>query len=921
MLWAKGILLFTMAVTMLSSLRADPEAFSETGAISGAISKTTIHFGKLLIGGQGTASDSEIKTSDLMSTDSDEYQSNEEAQFRLAKAKLRRLGPSVHCSNDSMTLHIPGPRTPHFLVDRGDESPVPLSQMPASCGFSLKRARRDVSLVAPYQGCHVRQQDLELDSALLILVDGSWQPLLLTYSKCSFTLETTGGSLVVTAPFTGSCWEVKDTERHLPLMYGDREVTLSCPLTLPAPTTIAPTAAPTIPPTLPGHDPIGMPNMFYPFPFGRPWWQQPYFPGYPGVQPVPATQPPTTTTTTTTTPLPQDPVPHVFPQMPMFDPYYFSLHGAPAPRPPYPWYPMFPHMYGFQSPAEPTTVATTTTTPPTTTTAAQIEQQAAYPMFPMFYGSQPIKSYEPPAVKYPFMPSYPQYPVFGPRSPKSVSSPAQLSSIYRSRRHQLKLELLRHNCEFCCAFEKYNKLAMLWAKGILLFTMAVTMLSSLRADPEAFSETGATSGVVSETAIHFGKLLIGGQGAASDSEIKTSDLTSTDSNEYQSNEEARFRLAKAKLRSLGPSVHCSNDSMTLHIPGPRTPHFLVDRDASQLWFFTEAGTQRCLSCCSIPGMSCPTTGWKLYSATPYNGSSSANVLPHEFSPPYSVLLLLWHDHLTWLDGSWQPLLLTYSKCSFTLETTGGSLVVTAPFTGSCWEVKDTERHLPLMYGDREVTLSCPLTLPAPTTIAPTAAPTIPPTLPGYDPIGMPNMFYPFPFGRPWWQQPYFPGYPGVQPVPATQPPTTTTTTTTTPPPQDPVPQMFPHMHHMPMFDPYYFSPPGALAPQQPYPWYPMFPHMYGFQSPAEPTTAATTTTTPPTTTTAAQFEQQAAYPMFPMFYGSQPIKSYEPPAVKYPFMPSYPQYPVFGPRSPKSMSSPAQLSSIHRSRRHQLEVR
>ncbi|XP_050979340.1 proline-rich protein 36 [Labeo rohita] len=480
MLWAKGILLFTMAVTMLSSLRADPEAFSETGAISGAISKTTIHFGKLLIGGQGTASDSEIKTSDLMSTDSDEYQSNEEAQFRLAKAKLRRLGPSVHCSNDSMTLHIPGPRTPHFLVDRGDESPVPLSQMPASCGFSLKRARRDVSLVAPYQGCHVQQQGGSYILPLLIMgapvqmscpmssrlptvscfssgmtislgvraddvkikVDGSWQPLLLTYSKCSFTLETTGGSLVVTAPFTGSCWEVKDTERHLPLMYGDREVTLSCPLTLPAPTTIAPTAAPTIPPTLPGYDPIGMPNMFYPFPFGRPWWQQPYFPGYPGVQPVPATQPPTTTTTTTTTPPPQDPVPQMFPHMhhmPMFDPYYFSPPGALAPQQPYPWYPMFPHMYGFQSPAEPTTAATTTTTPPTTTTAAQFEQQAAYPMFPMFYGSQPIKSYEPPAVKYPFMPSYPQYPVFGPRSPKSMSSPAQLSSIHRSRRHQLEV--------------------------------------------------------------------------------------------------------------------------------------------------------------------------------------------------------------------------------------------------------------------------------------------------------------------------------------------------------------------------------------------------------------------------------------------------------------------------------------------------
>ncbi len=35
---------------------------------------------------------------------------------------------------------------------------MPLSEMPASCGFSLKRVRRDVSLVAPYRGCHVSQQ-------------------------------------------------------------------------------------------------------------------------------------------------------------------------------------------------------------------------------------------------------------------------------------------------------------------------------------------------------------------------------------------------------------------------------------------------------------------------------------------------------------------------------------------------------------------------------------------------------------------------------------------------------------------------------------------------------------------------------------------------------------------------------------------
>ncbi len=51
----------------------------------------------------------------------------------------------------------------------------------------------------------------------LLLVDGSWQPLLLMLSQCSFTLETTAGSLVVKAPFTGSCWEV--TVKIIELIY------------------------------------------------------------------------------------------------------------------------------------------------------------------------------------------------------------------------------------------------------------------------------------------------------------------------------------------------------------------------------------------------------------------------------------------------------------------------------------------------------------------------------------------------------------------------------------------------------------------------------------------------------------------------------------------------------------------------------
>uniref|UniRef100_A0A672PNK5 ZP domain-containing protein n=1 Tax=Sinocyclocheilus grahami TaxID=75366 RepID=A0A672PNK5_SINGR len=422
--WAKGILFFTMAVvTLSSSLRTDPEVFSEVGVAYGAVSENTVRFGKLLIGGQGTVpnnNNNNVKTSALRSATSDGH-----------LTKLHRLGSSVQCSNDSMILRIPGQRMPYFLVDRGEESAVPLSEMPASCGYSLKRARRDVSLVAPYRGCHVRKQGGSYILPLIIMgapvqmscpvsslllsmtcfssgmivtlgiradyvkvkVDGSWQPLLLTCSQCSFTLETTAGSLA-------------DTARRLPLMYGDQEVTLSCPLT-------QPTVAPTTPAVC---DPTDMQQMTDPFPFGRPWW----YPPYPG---VPATLPPTVPPTMTATapfqyPFQQHMFPHKYP-MPIFDPYSKGDPAVPpAPQLQHPWYPKLPpYMNGFQSPVE--------VTPPATTPAPYQppHQYPGFPMYPPFYGHQPMKSFVSPTVKYPFKAQYPKDPVFGPRSPKSPSKP------------------------------------------------------------------------------------------------------------------------------------------------------------------------------------------------------------------------------------------------------------------------------------------------------------------------------------------------------------------------------------------------------------------------------------------------------------------------------------------------------------------
>nr|XP_046188091.1 uncharacterized protein LOC124016553 [Oncorhynchus gorbuscha] len=166
-------------------------------------------------------------------------------EWHKLDAKLQHMGPSVQCSNETMTLRVKGGRAPHFLVDGGDGSPVlPLSRMPTHCGFSVKRSRRDVFFVAPYQGCHVTQEGgnyvlplrlwgapmtmscpvapppppsvscylsgmvVKLSmaaNALQVKVSGVWEPLLAITQQCGLTIEPFFGGVVITAPYTGPC--------------------------------------------------------------------------------------------------------------------------------------------------------------------------------------------------------------------------------------------------------------------------------------------------------------------------------------------------------------------------------------------------------------------------------------------------------------------------------------------------------------------------------------------------------------------------------------------------------------------------------------------------------------------------------------------------------------------------------------------
>ncbi|KAM7422624.1 hypothetical protein PAMA_010592 [Pampus argenteus] len=229
-------------------------------------------------------------------------------------AKLKRMDASVQCGDNLMTLKVKQGRAPHILVDSGEGTLIPLSQMPSSCGFSVKRSRRDVLFAAPYQGCHVTQQGgnyvlpLRLwgvpmtmscpavsqppyvscfssgmvikiggitANELKVKVSGTWKSLSSVSSSCGFSTEMLSGGLTLIAPYhRGLCIEIKDEEYLLSLLLADVEVLATCP-SLPR---IKTTTATTIPASDGGQFPQHTPNP-----------QFPIFPQYP-VVPGPSLQ-------------------------------------------------------------------------------------------------------------------------------------------------------------------------------------------------------------------------------------------------------------------------------------------------------------------------------------------------------------------------------------------------------------------------------------------------------------------------------------------------------------------------------------------------------------------------------------------------------------------------------------------------------
>nr|XP_061788472.1 uncharacterized protein LOC133578232 [Nerophis lumbriciformis] len=184
-------------------------------------------------------------------------------------AKLKRMDHSVQCGDDAMTLRVKRVRAPHFLVDSGEGTLIPVSKMPSTCGFSVRRSRRDVLLDAPYQGCYVTRRGgdyvlpLRLwgtpmtiscpamsippsvscfptgmtvkiggitEKDVKVKVSDTWRSLSSMCSSCGLSVEAFSGGLSFTAPYhKGLCIETKDDVHTLSVLLADVELLVTCP--------------------------------------------------------------------------------------------------------------------------------------------------------------------------------------------------------------------------------------------------------------------------------------------------------------------------------------------------------------------------------------------------------------------------------------------------------------------------------------------------------------------------------------------------------------------------------------------------------------------------------------------------------------------------------------------------------------------
>ncbi|KAK7945658.1 hypothetical protein WMY93_001386 [Mugilogobius chulae] len=77
----------------------------------------------------------------------------------------KRMSPSLRCGMNHMKFRALGAPPKFFELDQ--HPPMPLSQVPSSCGYSMQEYSTGLNLKIPFHGCHIVQEDGHYQLSLL----------------------------------------------------------------------------------------------------------------------------------------------------------------------------------------------------------------------------------------------------------------------------------------------------------------------------------------------------------------------------------------------------------------------------------------------------------------------------------------------------------------------------------------------------------------------------------------------------------------------------------------------------------------------------------------------------------------------------------------------------------------------------------
>ncbi|XP_034411247.1 tyrosine-protein phosphatase non-receptor type 23-like [Cyclopterus lumpus] len=132
-----------------------------------------VHEGKIVFGrvfkkGSGLESQAIDGTKKLSSNASMEDEAAYQADFAgwsegqvqdtSSIEEWKIMSPSLHCGGDQLKFSAVGPGASQFAVEQGNASPMPLSQVPRSCGYGMQNNPLGLVLLVPYDGCNVAQE-------------------------------------------------------------------------------------------------------------------------------------------------------------------------------------------------------------------------------------------------------------------------------------------------------------------------------------------------------------------------------------------------------------------------------------------------------------------------------------------------------------------------------------------------------------------------------------------------------------------------------------------------------------------------------------------------------------------------------------------------------------------------------------------